>query len=284
MSTSCEQIRPLLAALVYEEADEATREQIREHLGRCVDCRRRQQAYLAVRQDLQQWRLAAVPPRISVVAPPPWARRSVRSSGWLRGMGLAAGLALAVLLAAAVADLEVRRGPEGWSFRAGLWEQAAPGGDPAGAAVAEAPASATDPAALDPAALDRWLEEALASRGLLDAGRQAEDAGETLSPAERQEVNDLVSQLLSEHDQELQVLMRDLIASSEARQQQQLATTLTDVYENLQAQRADDLFMLASQMGLVQADTGQQLQRANAAIDFLLAQVASATPREPPRE
>ena len=59
MSTHCEEVRPLLAELVYGEVDPEVADIVREHLGSCLSCRRYQLAFEAVRGDLQEWQPAA---------------------------------------------------------------------------------------------------------------------------------------------------------------------------------------------------------------------------------
>jgi hypothetical protein len=67
----------------------------------------------------------------------------------------------------------------------------------------------------------------------------------------------------------------NMLAASEARQREEFNATLASLYENLEAEREDALYMLVSELGLLQLDTDQRLQRTDSRIDYLMNQVAA---------
>ena len=74
MSMKCEDVRQLIAALVYEELDEVDAATVQEHLEGCVSCRQRLFAYGEVRKDLQEWQPASAPAGTTFIGMPLTAR------------------------------------------------------------------------------------------------------------------------------------------------------------------------------------------------------------------
>jgi len=118
MSMRCEEVRPLLAELVYEEVGPEVAEKLREHLGTCLSCRRQQMAFEAVRQDLQEWQPAAQAPSATTtfIAPGMHAHTPIWHSRIFQGLAAAASFVFVALLTAAAVNLQVQTGPDGWAL------------------------------------------------------------------------------------------------------------------------------------------------------------------------
>ncbi|MFQ5744483.1 MAG: anti-sigma factor family protein [Acidobacteriota bacterium] len=288
---NCEDVRPLLSALVYDEVDKVTAEAIHQHLETCTSCRRRQIAFGAVRADLQQWEPAAAPTGITFIGMPAVSRHGASTSRWLRGLAVAASFVLGLVLTAAVVNLQLRLDDTGWSASTSLWRPITVPAEPAAAAasrpgtsppVLTAPAEGT-PVSLvsleqmDQQQLEAWLDSELASRGVTRADTRREDH---LSEQQKRQVATMLADLFSQEGEEQRRIVSDLIASSEGRQREELIGTLTSLMSNLEAQRQDSLLTLANQFGLAQASAGQLIERNNARIDFLLTQVGARTPQD----
>jgi len=177
---------------------------------------------------------------------------------------------------------------------------AATGGEPGGSA---APAGETQtpritgttprgagtagprPVSLGPAerrVLASWLDQELAARGLETI--PAEPAESHLTDAERQQIHRLVSEALSRQEAAYRMYLNDLVSAMETRQREQMASTLTSIYENLEAERRDAIFMLASQLGLLEVNHGEELALTNAKLDYLLSQMTPPSNGEPNRQ
>jgi hypothetical protein len=117
------------------------------------------------------------------------------------------------------------------------------------------------------AELDGWLEDRLRDRGLF--------AGATpVSDLQPEQLAPVLDSLIAERDSGLRLLVQEIVAASEQRQRQEIDTALAGVYQTFDVQRANDLLFLASELGLLQETTGAELQRTNAAIDYLITRVA----------
>lgn len=131
------------------------------------------------------------------------------------------------------------------------------------------------PASLGPAerqVLRSWLDQELSARGLETI--PTEPADSDLTETERRQIYNLVSEVLSRQETEYRMYLNDLVSAMETRQQEQLASTLTNIYENLEAERRDAVFMLASQLGLLEVNHGEELALTNAKLDYLLSQMS----------
>ena len=166
MSTQCEEVRPLLAELVYGEVDPEVADTVREHLGSCLACRRYQKAFEAVRGDLQKWQPAAEAPRgIRFITPGPAAPPSIWSSRALRGLAIAASFVFGVFLMAAATNLQIHSNADGWTLSTSLWN--APAASPQQATdqaqSAESPAINTPEIQAQPVSLQDFDQEELRS-------------------------------------------------------------------------------------------------------------------------
>lgn len=312
MSKNCDNIRQLLVELEYGELDAMDATAVRSHLQHCAACSERQAAYHAVRGDLQAWNdIEDSPSRVAFVAmrPEPAPRRSLH--GWTRVLATAASFLLGLLLAAAFVNLEVSTSADGWHVSTSLFprpQQAAEpetraGGTPAtpvgGPRVGSVPVQGATPVqnggqngsgmlggntmqgtglAMTEADLEKWLDSRLQARGLRAGGTMPVG---TLSP---EQLAPILDDLIAEREARLRSLMQDIVLASEQRQRLEVDEALAGLYQTFDAQRANDLVFLAGEMGLLQESTGMELQRTNAAIDYLITRAAQGGARqEPPR-
>ena len=309
MSKQCEDIRPLLAELVYGEVDPDAAEMVKEHLGSCLPCRRYQKAFVAVREDLLEWTPAEADGSrgITFIAPAAHARPSIFTHPAVRGLAVAASFVLGVFLMAAAVNLQIHSDASGWSVSTSLWNPRAVVTDPAAVASQPqqeaAPAEATQanrptavpPALTDPRGasvqrvgfeqiepeLENWLDSQLVTRGVVH--RTALPSLEQLTESQQQQVLAMVADRLARQDSVHEQYFRDLLAASEARQMEQFAATLTSLYGSLEAERNNALSLLLSELGLWHVESDRRLQQANVRIDLLLSQVSSRRERDPER-
>ena len=165
--SKCEDIRPLLAELVYGEVDPDAAEMLKEHLGSCLPCRRYQMAFEAVREDLQEWTPAAADGSrgITFITPAAHARPSIFSHPAVRGLAVAASFVLGVFLMAAAVNLQIHSDASGWSVSTSLWSTPAPAVEPASVAnpgrlydLATDPGELSDLSAREPEVFEELLE------------------------------------------------------------------------------------------------------------------------------
>jgi len=287
MSNNCEEIRPLLAELIYEEVDAPTAKVIYGHLEECADCRQRYAAFRNVRADLQEWQPVGVPAGTTFIGMPAGAQKASTRSFWLRGLAVAATFIFGLVLTAAAVNLQISGDADGWTMSTSLWGRAAisepvaqqqPAATPESLAPADLgstvrPVSLND---VDPQELESWLDAALTSRGMVPANQIATaPASDNLSPAQIQQVNSLMADRFNERDNEERYMFGNMLAASESRQREEFNATLASLYEHLEAEQEDALYMLVSELGLLQLDTDQRLQRTDSKVDYLMNQVDS---------
>lgn len=284
MGKNCEQMQELLVELVYDELDPVDEDVVEAHLEECDECARRAQAFRAVRTDLQAWdEVEPQPSRVTFV--PMSASRSGdadNGGGSYRWLPIAASFLLGLLLTAAVANL----GIGGIDDRGTGVDPSTSTAVPAATdqqSTARPSGSMTPVSQASPAGgfatreqLDTWLDDKLAARGL---------TGEEGAPAAlpRNQVVPVLEDLIAERDREIRDIVRQMVAESERRQREQFDAALAGFYQTLDSQRTNDLVALAGQLGLLEEATGQELQRTNAAIDYLITQVANSGQRGPER-
>jgi hypothetical protein len=300
MGNNCEQIRQLLVELRYGELDEIDSAQVEAHLEQCAACRERHAAYGAVVADLKLWDdIEPQPSRVAFVAMhggPAVPPAQPMSSNWVRGLAVAASFAMGIFLAAAFVNMEIASGADGWRVSTSLWPRAEgnttaqpadPGALPA-QPVAGGSQRATGPVTpvttggprigvpgpqgevthvMSQAELDGWLEDRLRDRGLF--GQPA--SLDQLSP---DQIAPVLDQLIAERDGHLRILVQEIVNASEQRQRAEVDDALAGMYQTFDVQRANDLLFLASEMGVIQETTGLELQRTNAAIDYLITRAA----------
>ena len=157
---------------------------------------------------------------------------------WTPAFGLAAAAVLVLAAAAALAHVEVQYGASGFSLRTGWNATAAPH-----------VAAAAAPAAVTPVDAGK-LETAFA--GIERRIHDLETASHAAAPAPLRQAA-LTNGRAS--DDEILRRVRDLLAQSESRQQQELALRIGQVIRDVDAQRTADLARIQQGMGRIDAMT-----------------------------
>jgi hypothetical protein len=223
-----------LIAYLYDECDEAGRQEAEDHLARCASCTREVDDLRSIRSTLRQW----APPddalgfRLVQDQPARLGRRA-----WWRLPVWAQAMAAVLILSAgaAIANLEVRYGSDGLTLRTG-WQRAEPA-RPA-AVQATAPATAA-PWRTDLAALERQLREEFAA------------------PAPVRNVSAPVAPSLSE--EQLLARVRQLVQESEQRQRRELGMRIAEVLRDVDVQRRGDLVRIENGLGALENRTGLEV-------------------------
>lgn len=298
MGKNCENIRQLLVELEYGELDEMDATAVQAHLEQCPGCAERRDAYRAVRADLRAWdAIEDAPSRVTFVAMrQPQAAPRPGLSRWTRGLAVAASFLLGLLLASAFVNLEVSTGTDGWHVSTSLMprpqvvQEARPSGSPAtpiggNPRVGSTPVQGTIPvqnggvsSPMSQADLDSWLDARLQARGWPTGGPVP------IASLTPEQVAPILDDLIAERETRMRALVQEIVHSSERKQREEVEVALAGLYQTFDAQRANDLVFLAGELGLLQENTGMELQRTNAAIDYLITRAAQNGPRqEPPR-
>jgi hypothetical protein len=235
-----------LVAYLYGDDSEGERADFERHLAACVSCTEELRGLEFVRQELASWQ----PPAAGVhfrLAPESTVRRPL----WRQPMwGLAAAATPLLAVGAAVANLDVRVGNGEIVIRTG-W--AAP------ATAANAP-TAVVPVSTAAAREQEWQAalKDLESRLRTDFAKTS-NAAAPPSPAPGEVTRDA---LLRE--------VRALITESEKRQDRQLALRLTDMVQDVEAQRRADLVRIEQNMGQLEGLTGAEAARQREMLNYLV--------------
>jgi Putative zinc-finger len=228
MTTMCD--KDLLVGYVYDDITDIDRGRFERHLRECAACRAEVSAIRGVRDDLATWIPPEPHPGFQLTQP----RRPSLRAWWTPALGLAAAAVIVLAAALAVANVEITYSANGVSVRTG-WARGGPDADARAAAGVRGredevlPAAQTTPAVLT--AMDRRLS-------LLEA------AARSAAPS---------SQRVS--DTEILRRVRDLLAQSESRQQQELALRIAQVIRDVDAQRLADLSRIQQGLGRIDAMT-----------------------------
>jgi len=256
-----------LVAYLYNEIDEPDRQRVDQHLRDCAACAREVGALAGVRTGLTQW----APPNAElgfaidhrgpaqndtaaatqVAAFEPAA--SLRpAQGWsavpLWAQALAAVLVLAV--SAAVANVQVKSGPDGLVVSTG-WMS------PAAVAATAAPAAPAE------AGSEQWRAALIALETQLREEIRATQPAGAVRAASRSEVDDATV-----------TRVRALLEASETRQQRELALRVTQLARDMDIQRRADLLRVEQAIG----STGVEMAKQRQTINYMIR--ASTTPRQ----
>lgn len=238
-----------LVAYIYDEVDASEKARVARHLQHCGTCGGEYAALTGVRTVLQSW----APPHAGLgftVVPRDEAEpsaRVLRPARWWNTVPVWAQAAAAILVlavSAAVANIQVRSGADGFVVTTGWMSP------PASASAAATPATVTAPVA--PAAED-WkaallsLEEEL--RNEIRTSRNADAIVRTSSRSGADEAT--VRRVM------------ELLAASEARQERSLALRLTQFNRDVNVQRQADLVRIQQLFGHSEGEISKQRQMLN---------------------
>ncbi len=87
-----------------------------------------------------------------------------------------------------------------------------------------------------------------------------------------------------DREQQLRTLVREMVAAAEQRQQQQMDSLLSDLYQTFDTQRTSDLSVVFDELGLLRSSTGLELQRTNEVIDFLVTRMGGGIEAQVPEQ
>jgi hypothetical protein len=263
--------KELLVSYLYDDLSDADRATFEAHLRGCLDCRREVSELRQVRADLVTW--APSQPDLGFrivlgrgadtasrpVADIRWPRRQAWRAWWTPAAGLAAAAVLVLAAAAAIAHVEVHRGPDGITVRTGWGASPAviTGGQSAQTttireqAIAKAqPAStaaAVDPALL--AAIDRRLRALESSR----------------------DTNVRAASISARSDADTMRRFRDLLTQSENKQLGELALRISQVAREFDAQRTADLNRIQQRLGRIDASVNAEATAHGELTNYILA-------------
>jgi anti-sigma factor RsiW len=249
-----------LVAYVYGECEAAERRLVEAHLTGCADCAGEVAGLGGVRSALGAWTVTAPETGVRLVTEA--ASPVLRPARWWQAPLPALGrLAAAVLLfagGASLANLEVRYDQQGFVVRTGWWREApatatAVPSQPAAARGASTVPAAGQPWRADLVSLERRLREEFGPGAAVTAGPR-----QVASPAPALD------------DRAVMARVSDLIASSEQRQQREMAYRMSEMFGELSAQRQNDLLRVQQGLGALEGTTGAEVLRQRQMINYLL--------------
>lgn len=215
--------KELLVGYLYDDIDDEGRRRLEAHLAGCDACRDELAALRATRRGLASWSPPESRLDFRIVSGSAAAPRSFRVSPlW----GLAAAAVLVLAAASALANIELRYGPEGFTVRTGWGRAAAPRSSPAQVATPQPQAVPADwQATME--TLQRRVAE-------LERERQ-QPAAVVQASAPRLTGQDMRR-------------VQDLLTESESRQKRELALRIGQLALELEAQRRADLTAIQQRM------------------------------------
>jgi anti-sigma factor RsiW len=238
-----------LTAYLYDEIDPIVRRRVEEHLRICAACTAEVTALSSVRVELASWSAPETELDFQFVRKP---AEVLRPAAWWSGVPLWAQAAAAIFVlavSAAVANVQVRSGPDGMTVSTG-WMS---------------PASAAPAAAVPETAANRGVDEtwkpALAKleADLRDEMRSSRDTtGNVVRASARTAPDDATLKTI-----EL------MIEASEARQNREMALRLTQFNRDVNVQRQADLVKIDQVIGQYAASSGVEMARQRQTLNYL---------------
>jgi hypothetical protein len=249
MQFTCEDKQTLVGYL-YGEIEPAVRKAVDDHLATCAECSAEVTALGDVRSELGLW----VPPNVELdfaivkksTLPPSNVLRPVRWWNTVPVWAQAAAAILVMAAGAAIANVQVRSGPDGFSVSTG-WMQ---------------PVAVTAPASSAPEG-EAW------KAALVSLEQQLRN--------EIRSTRDQATPVASRGSADEATLRRveQLIAAAEQRQQHELAARLIDFTRDMNMQRRADMQSISRVVGSYDERLLQQRQMMNN-----LYRVSSTTPQQ----
>lgn len=244
--------RDLLVSFLYGECDAADRQRFEAHVQQCAACAEELESFTAVRGALAEWAppdaqlgfrvvpAAEATPPVAPATPSWW-------SGFLQpGWNLAMAATLVLVVAAAVASIEVRYTDGGFVFRMGWTQSPAPDTGAVRGDIVLAPPSAALPVPVSGGgAAPPWQSDLLALEEAL-----RDDFAAVLDPGGRTSLSrPVASRPAVTSGDELMQRIQGLIAESERRQRQGFASSLIDLTHEFDLQRRADQQRVQEEMG-----------------------------------
>jgi hypothetical protein len=238
-----------LVGYLYDELDAAERATFDAHLATCPECRTEVAGLEQTRQHLTTWAPPQPEFNFHIVRGPRPAAAKPRVFGFVPRWAMAAAASLLVLAgAAAIANLEFRYGPEGLVVRTGWATPAAPAAVVPTAPVAQAVpvAASSEQLRADVRALSARLDE-------LERGRATQTVKASMP---------LPAGITAPE-------LRKILAQSEARQREEMALQVSQLWKDFSAARVTDFARLQDVVGRAQGVTNQQLRQHRESIESL---------------
>jgi len=234
-----------LVGYLYDELDAVERRNVEAHLATCAECRAEVAGLQQTRQHLTTWSPPEPELAFHIVRGP--ARVPPRRFAWVPTWAMAAAASLLVLAgAAAIAHVELRYGPEGLVVRTG-W------------AASEAVAPVSTAAPVQAASGGVSSEQLRAAVQVLESRLvELERARTTQTVAARTMQAAITGPEL-----------RKVLAQSEARQREEMALQVSQVWKDFSAARVTDFARLQDVIGRAQGVTNQQLRQHRDSIESL---------------
>ena len=225
--------KELLVAFLYDEIDASDRRTFERHLASCAECRDELAELGHTRAQISSWTPPDGDLGFQII------RKSETPSRWRFGFspawGLAAAAVLLLALGAGIANLDIRYGTDGLVVRTG-WNHAADASTAANVTPVDWKTQADQ--------LDQRL------RGL----ERAVAAHPPSSSIQNASANDMT-------DAELLQRVREIVDQSETRHERQVATRLTDLMREVDAQRRLDLASIDQGMTRLQNTSGAEVRQ-----------------------
>jgi hypothetical protein len=243
-----------LIAYIYGEGEVEDRALVESHLASCASCAGEVVGLGGVRHALAEWTAPAPASSFRIVRDDAVVSgQLIRPARWwsrpLPGWARAAAAVLLLAGGAALANLDVRYGPDGLSIRTG-WQHAAP----APQAAASAPAAPWRP---ELAALERQL------RGDFGAQIQAVRAAEPKSALPAPGAG-------GPWEARVRTMIDQSVGESERRWQRELADRVVQVQGEFGLQRRSDQVRMLQALGQLQGQTGAEIAQQRQYINYLL--------------
>jgi len=222
--TMCD--KELLVGYLYDEVDAAERRTMESHLLACAECRGELKDLRGTRTRLAAWAPPTPELEFQMVRAPEAAASRARRWSISPAWGLAAAAVLVLSVASAIANVEVKYGPDGLTVRTGALRASPAQPAPVPGAVSTQAIAAAD----DPRLRAELQAIALRIRDL-EAGGNGARAVLTSAhvPATQPPSADVLR------------AVRQLISESESRQEQELARRLSQVLRDVEGLRRVDL-------------------------------------------
>lgn len=261
--------RESLVALVYDDCEAAERHRLEAHLLACVDCAEELDVLRTTHAAMGAWPVPDVNgPIVPRLGPDeqPWRvvqssgldpaataqRRRIFSAKWIQ----AAAAVLVLGATAALANVEIKYGPDGLVVRTG-WQRAL---DPSVAAEMPATQQTASPWRSDLATLERQLRTEFSARPVVDSPARTLAAasarpGSTVTTADAEMLLRRVRQLIDE---------------SQRVQQRELALRINQVWREFDVQRRGDLARIEQGFGRLEGVTGASALQQREVMNYLM--------------